>query len=202
MGSPRRLAWWSMPPRTATPSGCVRRSLPGWCEVGLELHPDKTKIVYCKDDNRRGGHEHTAFTFLGYTFRARSARNKHGRMFASFLPAVSRDALVAIRADRSAGGVSTCEQVATIDRTRTVDEPHRAGLDAVLRGVQPLRAVSAATRASTPTWCGGPARSTGGCTGLQERPWCGGGRSPRYPRGFAQWAWTRDFLPNRMVRAV
>jgi RNA-directed DNA polymerase len=65
-------------------------------QVGLELHPDKTKIVYCKDDNRRGHHEHTAFTFLGYTFRTRSARNKHGRMFASFLPAVSRGAVVAM----------------------------------------------------------------------------------------------------------
>lgn len=36
-------------------------------EVGLELHPDKTKVVYCKDHNRRGVHEHTSFTFLGYT---------------------------------------------------------------------------------------------------------------------------------------
>ncbi|MBA3527840.1 MAG: group II intron reverse transcriptase/maturase [Propionibacteriaceae bacterium] len=63
-------------------------------EVGLELHPDKTRIVYCKDDNRRGTYVHTSFTFLGYTFRTRSTRSKHGRMFASFLPAVSREALV------------------------------------------------------------------------------------------------------------
>ena len=33
--------------------------------VGLQLHPAKTKIVYCKDDGRRGSHEHTSFTFLG-----------------------------------------------------------------------------------------------------------------------------------------
>ena len=38
-------------------------------EVGLRLHPDKTKIVYCKDGKRRLDHEHTDFTFLGYTFR-------------------------------------------------------------------------------------------------------------------------------------
>lgn len=64
-------------------------------EVGLRLHPDKTRIVYCKDDNRRGTHVHTSFTFLGYTFRTRSARNpRTGRKFASFLPAVSRQALV------------------------------------------------------------------------------------------------------------
>lgn len=62
-------------------------------EVGLNLHPDKTKIVYCRDGRRQGSHEHTAFTFLGYTFRARGARDKHGRMFTSFLPAISKDAL-------------------------------------------------------------------------------------------------------------
>jgi group II intron reverse transcriptase/maturase len=61
--------------------------------VGLRLHPDKTRIVYCQDDNRRGSAEHTSFTFLGYTFRARGARNKNGVVFTSFLPAVSKDAL-------------------------------------------------------------------------------------------------------------
>ena len=62
-------------------------------EVGLELHPDKTRIVYCKDANRRGSHEHESFTFLGFTFRARGARRRDGRMFLSFSPAVSKDAL-------------------------------------------------------------------------------------------------------------
>ena len=62
-------------------------------EVGLRLHPDKTKIVYCKDGKRRGSHEHTSFTFLGFTFRARAARDRRGKNFTSFLPAVSKDAL-------------------------------------------------------------------------------------------------------------
>ena len=62
-------------------------------EVGLRLHPDKTRIVYCQDANRRDAAEHTSFTFLGYTFRARRARNKNGVVFTSFLPAVSKDAL-------------------------------------------------------------------------------------------------------------
>src|SRR5674476_693752 len=62
-------------------------------EVGLMLHPVKTKIVYCKDNGRRGSYEHESFTFLGYTFRARSALDKHGAVFASFIPAVSRVAL-------------------------------------------------------------------------------------------------------------
>jgi RNA-directed DNA polymerase len=62
-------------------------------QVGLELHPDKTRIVYCKDDDRRGDHEVTSFTFLGYTFRPRLAKNKWGKAFVNFLPAVSRDAV-------------------------------------------------------------------------------------------------------------
>jgi RNA-directed DNA polymerase len=61
--------------------------------LGLELHPDKTRIVYCKDGGRPGSYEHESFTFLGYTFRPRAARRKDGRMFLSFLPAVGRDAL-------------------------------------------------------------------------------------------------------------
>ncbi|HEY5846626.1 MAG TPA: group II intron reverse transcriptase/maturase [Nakamurella sp.] len=62
-------------------------------EVGLELHPDKTKIVYCKDSNRRGVFENTSFTFLGFTFRPRRARRADGVQFLSFLPAISKDAL-------------------------------------------------------------------------------------------------------------
>jgi group II intron reverse transcriptase/maturase len=60
--------------------------------VGLRLHPDKTKIVYCKDGKRRGSSEFTSFTFLGYTFRPRQAR-KDGQSFTAFLPAVSPEAL-------------------------------------------------------------------------------------------------------------
>lgn len=62
-------------------------------EVGLRVHPEKTKIVYCKDGKRRGSFEHTSFTFLGYTFRARAARDRDGQMFTSFLPAISKDAM-------------------------------------------------------------------------------------------------------------
>ncbi len=64
-------------------------------EVGLQLHPDKTTIVYCKDGKRRRRDcAETSFTFLGYTFRARNALNRSGTsMFTGFLPAVSKDAL-------------------------------------------------------------------------------------------------------------
>jgi len=63
--------------------------------VGLALHPDKTKIVYCKDRRRRQPYDGPcSFTFPGYTFRARNAPTGDGTsMFTAFLPAVSRDAL-------------------------------------------------------------------------------------------------------------
>jgi RNA-directed DNA polymerase len=60
--------------------------------VGLEVHPGKTRIVYCKDSNRPGTHEYISFTFLGHTFRPRKAWNKTREVaFTSFLPAASRD---------------------------------------------------------------------------------------------------------------
>jgi len=64
-------------------------------EVGLRLHPDKTRIVYCKDSNRRREYPNIWFTFLGYTFRPRRARNeRRGVRFTSFQPAMSREKLV------------------------------------------------------------------------------------------------------------
>lgn len=63
--------------------------------VGLELHPDKTKIVFCKDANRPGRSEHTSFDFLGYTFRGRLARGPRG-YFVSFSPAMSSKAKKAV----------------------------------------------------------------------------------------------------------
>jgi RNA-directed DNA polymerase len=59
--------------------------------LGLELHPVKTRIVYCKDANRRGSYEHTSFDFLGYTFRGRLAKGPRG-YFVSFAPAMSVEA--------------------------------------------------------------------------------------------------------------
>jgi RNA-directed DNA polymerase len=67
-------------------------------QVGLRLHPGKTRIVYCQDSNRRGSHEHTSFDFLGFTFRGRRAQGRNGRTFTGFLPAISKDALNKISA--------------------------------------------------------------------------------------------------------
>ena len=63
----------------------------------LELHPDKTKLVYCRDDDRRGRYPHEKFDFLGYTFRPRRSRNRWGKYFVNFSPAVSNDAAKRMR---------------------------------------------------------------------------------------------------------
>jgi RNA-directed DNA polymerase len=63
----------------------------------LELHPDKTKIVYCKDDDRRGSYPNEKFDFLGYTFRPRRSKNRWGKCFINFSPAVSRQAATKMR---------------------------------------------------------------------------------------------------------
>lgn len=63
----------------------------------LQLHPQKTRVVYCKDDNRRGSHPERQFDFLGYTFRPRGAKNRAGKLFVSFAPAVSGKAAKAMR---------------------------------------------------------------------------------------------------------
>lgn len=56
---------------------------------GLQLNVQKSAIVYCKDSDRREAHARKQFTFLGYTFRPRVAKNHYGKKFQSFLPAVS-----------------------------------------------------------------------------------------------------------------
>ncbi len=61
-------------------------------QCGLELHPTKTRIVYCRDSDRRGTHEHVSFDFLGFAFQPRRAKNRWGRFFVSFLPAMSAKA--------------------------------------------------------------------------------------------------------------
>lgn len=63
----------------------------------LMLHPEKTRVVYCRDSNRRGSYPSVQFTFLGFSFRPRMAKNRWGRVFTCFLPAVSPQALKRMR---------------------------------------------------------------------------------------------------------
>jgi len=85
---------------------------------GLQLHPIKTKLVYCKDSNRPGSHDHEKFTFLGYDFRPRLARSRYGKYFVSFLPAISQGAVIDLREEiRSWNLKSLCHlEIAEIAR--------------------------------------------------------------------------------------
>lgn len=66
-------------------------------EYGLQLNLDKTKIAYCKDDDRKGDYPNISFDFLGYTFKPRGAKSKYGKYFTSFLPAIADKAKKSIR---------------------------------------------------------------------------------------------------------
>ena len=66
-----------------------RASDVGSRSVELEVHPGKTRIVYCKDDDRSRGYPQERFDFLGYTFRPRRSKNRWGKFFINFTPAVS-----------------------------------------------------------------------------------------------------------------
>ena len=63
----------------------------------LELHPQKTRIVYCKDDDRKGSYPDESFDFLGFTFRPRRSKNRWGKYFINFSPAVSNRAVKEMR---------------------------------------------------------------------------------------------------------
>ena len=69
----------------------------GLRECGLELHSEKTKLVYCKDSNRQESHRHEKFDFLGFTFQPRKATTRKGGLFCNFSPAISNDAAGKIR---------------------------------------------------------------------------------------------------------
>jgi RNA-directed DNA polymerase len=72
----------------------IKRSIAErFTRLGLSLHPQKTKIVHCVQDQRTRSPNHgVEFTFLGYTFRPRYARTRDGRWKSGFLPAVSKAA--------------------------------------------------------------------------------------------------------------
>ena len=66
-------------------------------ECKLEMHPEKSGIVYCKDSARRKDYPKVSFTFLGYEFRPRSAQSRDGKTWTGFLPAISASAKIRIR---------------------------------------------------------------------------------------------------------
>jgi len=71
----------------------MRRISERFRQCGLEIHPDKSSIVYCKDANRTGDYSRISFDFLGYTFRPRRCVNLEGLVHPNFLPAISGDSM-------------------------------------------------------------------------------------------------------------
>jgi RNA-directed DNA polymerase len=158
-------------------------------EVGLRLHPDKTRIVYCKDGQRRGDHEHTSFTFLGFTFRGRKAMGKDGKSFMGFLPAMSTEALKAKRAELRALRIHRRTTLTLDDLARWLN-PIVAGwmgyYGRFYRSAMAhlLQRVNAYLR----RWAGKKYRRLRSYTRFQ-RWWSG--VLERQPALFAQWKWAR-----------
>jgi RNA-directed DNA polymerase len=58
-------------------------------QCGLALHPQKTRVVYCRDDAQKDKCQTERFDFLGYTFRPRELKSRAGHYFMRFCPAIS-----------------------------------------------------------------------------------------------------------------
>jgi group II intron reverse transcriptase/maturase len=104
-------------------------------QCGLELHPEKTRIVYCQDSDRKGRHDHIAFDFLGYTFQPRRARNRHGKPFVSFLPAISKKAANSIRATIRSWRLGARRNNQSLEEIASFVNPVRTRLGELLRPV-------------------------------------------------------------------
>jgi RNA-directed DNA polymerase len=86
--------------RTGTEAKFIRREIEERLQAcKLEAHPQKTKIVYCRDSNRTGNHRPIQFDFLGYTFRPRPSVNRRGVFFVGFIPGISGKASQAVTAE-------------------------------------------------------------------------------------------------------
>ena len=141
----------------------------------LVLHPEKTKIVYCKDVNRRGDHPNQAVDFLGFTFRARKTVWHGHRYVHGFRPAVSPKALKAIsrtirgwalhhRSDKSLQDLAAIYNPCIRGWINYYGQFYRKQLRPTL------------LRIATPTWsagCSGSSNACAGDAGEQENGWPG-----------------------------
>ena len=75
-------------------------------ECKLELNLEKTQIVYCKDDRRKGNYPRVKFDFLGFSFQPRVVKARNGDIFVGFTPAMSNKAAKAMR-EKFAAGIFT-----------------------------------------------------------------------------------------------
>ena len=68
-------------------------------QCGLQMHPDKTKIIYCKSWKHKADYAGISFDFLGFTFRPRLIKTRQGRELVCFLPSISQKAAKRIRTE-------------------------------------------------------------------------------------------------------
>ena len=95
-------------------------------QCGLELHPEKTKVVNCKGDRKSGAG--VSFDFLGHTFQPRMARNsKTGEYFTSFLPAISTKAAKKIRRTMKEWGLGSSKSCRSIETLTELIVPRILG---------------------------------------------------------------------------
>ena len=125
---------------------------------GLALHPEKTRVVHCRDTDRPGDHPVHKFTFLGYEFRPRLVRWRAGQCRVGFTPAVGPKALKAIRTVVRRWRLHRRTDKELADLARMFN-PIIRGWILLLRQVPPVRPVPRPPRTSTSTWDDGPARS-------------------------------------------
>jgi group II intron reverse transcriptase/maturase len=161
-------------------------------EVGLRLHPDKTRIVYCKDGTRRGSHEHTSFTFLGYTFQARGARSRNGRNFTNFLPAISKEALKKISKEVRSWRLHMQVRLTIHELARRINPVVRGWMHyygAYYRTV--LHPLLQRINAYLMRWI---RKKYKRLRAFKKAHPCWQRITRQYPRLFAHWAWTPTFL--------
>jgi RNA-directed DNA polymerase len=159
--------------------------------VGLRLHPTKTRIVYCKDANRRGSHEHTGFTFLGFDFRVRAAHTKHGVTFPCFLPAISKQALKKISAEVRRWRIHRRTGHTFAQLARAINPIVRGWMQyygAFYRSA--LKPLLRRINAYLVRWI---RRKYKRLAGLNKAKECFTGITRRYPLMFAHWRWCRNF---------
>jgi RNA-directed DNA polymerase len=96
-------------------------------ECGLELHKEKTKIVYCQDSARRGKYDQIQFDFLGYTFQPRRAKDRNGKHFVGFLPAISTKSANRIRATIREWRIAATRNNQSLENLAKLTDPYIRG---------------------------------------------------------------------------
>lgn len=162
-------------------------------QVGLRLHPGKTRIVYCQDGKRRGFHDHTAFTFLGFTFRQRCAKDRRGRRFSAFLPAVSKAALKRLSAQVRSWRLHTRTTLTFVQLARWVNPVVRGWMQyygAYYRSA--LHRLLTRVNTYLVRWI---RKKYKRLRGMKSAVRCWRGIVERHPRMFAHWAWVASVPP-------